>query len=111
RQDAPAAEVKKAYRRLSLLLHPDRNKEEDAESRFRQLVAIYEVLKDEERRRRYDDILVHGLPDWRQPVFYYRRVRKMSNGELAFLLFLILHRGSTTLSSGPSTWRSSWTRC
>lgn len=42
---------------------------------------------------RYDDILLNGLPDWRQPVFYYRRVRKMSNGELAFLLFLILTVG------------------
>lgn len=42
---------------------------------------------------RYDDILVNGLPDWRQPVFYYRRVRRMSNAELAFLLFLILTVG------------------
>lgn len=36
---------------------------------------------------------MNGLPDWRQPVFYYRRVRKMSNAELAFLLFLILTVG------------------
>nr|XP_046264198.1 dnaJ homolog subfamily C member 1 [Scatophagus argus] len=92
-QDASAAEIKKAYRRLSLSLHPDKNKDENAETQFRQLVAIYEVLKDEERRRKYDDILVNGLPDWRQPVFYYRRVRKMSNAELAFLLFLILTVG------------------
>lgn len=92
-QDASAAEIKKAYRRLSLSLHPDKNKDENAETQFRQLVAIYEVLKDEERRRRYDDILVNGLPDWRQPVFYYRRVRKMSNTELAFLLFIILTVG------------------
>ncbi|XP_061878876.1 dnaJ homolog subfamily C member 1 [Entelurus aequoreus] len=92
-QDAPAAEIKKAYRRLSLILHPDKNKDANAESQFRQLVAIYEVLKDEERRNRYDDILLNGLPDWRQPVFYYRRVRKMSNSELAFLLFLILTVG------------------
>ncbi|XP_077415876.1 dnaJ homolog subfamily C member 1 [Vanacampus margaritifer] len=92
-QDASASEIKKAYRRLSLVLHPDKNKEDDAEMKFRQLVAIYEVLKDEERRRRYDDILVNGLPDWRQPVFYYRRVRKMSNSELAFLLFIIVTVG------------------
>ncbi|KAK2822941.1 hypothetical protein Q5P01_023006 [Channa striata] len=92
-QDASAAEIKKAYRRLSLILHPDKNKDENAETQFRQLVAIYEVLKDEERRRKYDDILVNGLPDWRQPVFYYRRVRKMSNLELGFLLFLILTVG------------------
>ncbi|XP_072525367.1 dnaJ homolog subfamily C member 1 [Salminus brasiliensis] len=92
-QDASSSEIKKAYRRLSLVLHPDKNKDENAETQFRQLVAIYEVLKDEERRQRYDDILVNGLPDWRQPVFYYRRVRKMSNGELGFLLFLILTVG------------------
>ncbi|KAF7692818.1 dnaJ homolog subfamily C member 1 [Silurus meridionalis] len=92
-QDASPAEIRKAYRRLSLILHPDKNKDENAETQFRQLVAIYEVLKDEERRKGYDDILVNGLPDWRQPVFYYRRVRKMSNGELGFLLFLILTVG------------------
>ncbi|XP_037618930.1 dnaJ homolog subfamily C member 1 [Sebastes umbrosus] len=92
-QDASPAEIKKAYRRLSLSLHPDKNKDENAETQFRQLVAIYEVLKDEERRHRYDDILENGLPDWRQPVFYYRRVRKMSNAELAFLVFLILTVG------------------
>uniref|UniRef100_A0A3B4E0N6 DnaJ homolog subfamily C member 1 n=1 Tax=Pygocentrus nattereri TaxID=42514 RepID=A0A3B4E0N6_PYGNA len=92
-QDATSSEIKKAYRRLSLILHPDKNKDENAETQFRQLVAIYEVLKDEERRQRYDDILVNGLPDWRQPMFYYRRVRKMSNGELGFLLFLILTVG------------------
>ncbi|MFT7813850.1 dnaJ homolog subfamily C member 1 [Arapaima gigas] len=92
-QDASAADIRKAYRRLSLTLHPDKNKDENAETQFRQLVAIYEVLKDEERRQRYDDILVNGLPDWRQPVYYYRRVRKMSNAELGFLLFLILTVG------------------
>lgn len=92
-QDASSSEIRKAYRRLSLILHPDKNKNENAETQFRQLVAIYEVLKDEERRQSYDDILVNGLPDWRQPVFYYRRVRKMSNSELGFLLFLILTVG------------------
>ncbi|XP_018419577.1 PREDICTED: dnaJ homolog subfamily C member 1 isoform X2 [Nanorana parkeri] len=92
-QDASSADIRKAYRRLSLILHPDKNKEENAETQFRQLVTIYEVLKDEERRARYDDILVNGLPDWRQPVFYYRRVRKMSNAELALLLFIIFTVG------------------
>ncbi|KAF2983580.1 hypothetical protein EK904_005773, partial [Melospiza melodia maxima] len=92
-RDASSADIRKAYRKLSLILHPDKNKDENAEIQFRQLVAIYEVLKDEERRQRYDDILINGLPDWRQPVFYYRRVRKMSNAELALLLFIILTVG------------------
>ncbi|XP_004859993.1 dnaJ homolog subfamily C member 1 [Heterocephalus glaber] len=92
-QDASSTDIRKAYRKLSLTLHPDKNKDENAETQFRQLVAIYEVLKDDERRQRYDDILINGLPDWRQPVFYYRRVRKMSNAELALLLFIILTVG------------------
>uniref|UniRef100_A0A8C6QV38 DnaJ homolog subfamily C member 1 n=1 Tax=Nannospalax galili TaxID=1026970 RepID=A0A8C6QV38_NANGA len=92
-QDASSADIRKAYRKLSLTLHPDKNKDANAETQFRQLVAIYEVLKDDERRQRYDDILINGLPDWRQPVFYYRRVRKMSNAELALLLFIILTVG------------------
>ncbi|XP_048223974.1 dnaJ homolog subfamily C member 1 [Perognathus longimembris pacificus] len=92
-QDASSADIRKAYRKLSLTLHPDKNKEDNAETQFRQLVAIYEVLKDDERRQRYDEILLNGLPDWRQPVFYYRRVRKMSNAELALLLFIILTVG------------------
>lgn len=37
---------------------------------------------------RYDIILRDGLPDWRQPVFYYRRVRKM--GILEFLVFIFV---------------------
>ncbi|XP_030055292.1 dnaJ homolog subfamily C member 1 [Microcaecilia unicolor] len=92
-QDASSVDIRKAYRKLSLTLHPDKNKEDNAEIQFRQLVAIYEVLKDEERRKRYDDVLTNGLPDWRQPVFYYRRVRKLSNAELALLLFIILTVG------------------
>ncbi|KAK7877627.1 hypothetical protein WMY93_031639 [Mugilogobius chulae] len=37
-QDAPATDIKKAYRRLSLVLHPDKNKEPDAEVKFRQIL-------------------------------------------------------------------------
>lgn len=37
-----------------------------------QLVAVYEILKDDQRRQQYNDILVNGLPDWRTPVYYYR---------------------------------------
>ena len=42
---------------------------------------------------RYDIILRDGLPDWRQPVFYYRRVRKMGLIEFGLLIFLILTIG------------------
>lgn len=75
-QSASSGDIKRAYRKLSLQLHPDKNKEEDAEAKFRQLVSIYEVLKDENKRKKYHEVLENGLPDWRQPIYYYRRVRK-----------------------------------
>ena len=60
---------------------------------FQQLVAIYEVLKDETKREMYKRVLVEGLPDWRTPVFYYRRARKMGFVELSVLFALILTVG------------------
>jgi len=42
---------------------------------------------------RYDEILVNGLPDWRQPVYYYRHVRKMGLVEFAILLTVLLTVG------------------
>jgi len=42
---------------------------------------------------RYDEVLANGLPDWKQPVYYYRRVRKMGLLELAILLTVILTTG------------------
>ena len=58
-----------------------------------QLVAVYEVLRDEEKRQMYNRVLVEGLPDWRTPVFYYRRARKMGFVELSALLALIITIG------------------
>ncbi|ESO87958.1 hypothetical protein LOTGIDRAFT_126787 [Lottia gigantea] len=84
--DASSKEIRKAYRKLTLKHHPDKNKEAEAEITFRKLVSVYEILKDEDKRKRYDKVLVEGLPDWRQPIFYYRRVRKMGLGELFILL-------------------------
>lgn len=38
-------------------------------------------------------VLENGLPDWRQPIYYYRRARKMGMFELLGLLFGILSLG------------------
>jgi molecular chaperone DnaJ len=54
-RDADADAVKKAYRRLALEHHPDRNNgSKDAEERFKEATEAYEVLRDPERRSAYD---------------------------------------------------------
>ncbi len=54
---ATAAEIKKSYRRLSKQYHPDVNVgSKTAEDKFKQLGEAYEVLKDPEKRRRYDQL-------------------------------------------------------
>ena len=53
----------------------------------RHLAGIYEVLKDKETRAMYDKVLVEGLPDWRMPAYYFRRMRKIGLAEgLLYLL-------------------------
>ena len=53
-KDAPADEIKKAYRRLARELHPDLNPSEDAQERFKLVTHAYEVLSDSDQRRNYD---------------------------------------------------------
>lgn len=47
---ASAAEIKKAYRQLSLKYHPDKNPSEDAATRFAEIASAHEVLSDQEKR-------------------------------------------------------------
>lgn len=52
---ASAEEIKKAYRRLAMKHHPDRNKGDDgSEARFKEAKEAYEVLKDGDKRAAYD---------------------------------------------------------
>ena len=58
---ADDGEIKKAFRRLARELHPDVNKEPDAEDRFKEAAEAYEVLSDTDRRATYDRYGHEGL--------------------------------------------------
>ena len=51
---AGQAEMKRAFRRLAMQYHPDRNRDEGAEEQFKEINEAYEVLSDPERRAAYD---------------------------------------------------------
>ncbi|MEN8718291.1 MAG: DnaJ domain-containing protein, partial [Sulfurovum sp.] len=47
-------EIKKAYRKLARKYHPDVNKDKDAEEKFKEINAAYEVLSDPQKKAQYD---------------------------------------------------------
>ncbi|MDP3561956.1 MAG: DnaJ C-terminal domain-containing protein [Legionellaceae bacterium] len=54
KRDASDKEIKTAYRRLARKYHPDLNKEPGVEEKFKELGAAYDILKDPEKRKIYD---------------------------------------------------------
>ena len=53
-RDAGDDEIRRAYRKLARQYHPDVNKEPGAEDRFKEISEAYDVLRDREKRERYD---------------------------------------------------------
>jgi molecular chaperone DnaJ len=60
-RDASEADIKKAYRKLAMEYHPDRNSAPDAETRFKEITEAYEVLRDPQKRAAYDRYGKAGL--------------------------------------------------
>ena len=59
-KNATKDEIKKAYRKLARLYHPDRNPDPEAEEKFKEINEAYHVLSDDEKREEYDRILRSG---------------------------------------------------
>src|SRR2546423_3898172 len=60
-KNASAAEIKKAYRKLAQQHHPDANPgKSEAEERFKEISAAYDVLSDNEKRAAYDRVREMG---------------------------------------------------
>lgn len=60
-KSATKDEIKKAYRKLSKQYHPDINKEEGADEKFKEISEAYEVLSDESKKARYDQFGHAGM--------------------------------------------------
>ena len=60
-KDADDATIKKAFKRLAIKYHPDRNHEEGAEKRFQEINEAYQVLSDPQKRAAYDQFGFEGM--------------------------------------------------
>ncbi|HEV8629006.1 MAG TPA: J domain-containing protein [Thermoanaerobaculia bacterium] len=79
-RSASQQEIQRAYRKLARKYHPDISKEPEAENRFKEITEAYEVLKDADKRQKYDQFGqawkqadrgggVGPPPGWEQVVF------------------------------------------
>lgn len=61
-KDASADDIKRAYRRMAMKYHPDKNPDnKEAEAKFKECAEAYEVLSDPGKRKQYDQFGVDGL--------------------------------------------------
>lgn len=86
---ASTAEIAKAYRKMSVQLHPDKNPGvKGAHERFGRLGVVSSILRKKESRQRYDFFYKNGVPKWRGTGYYYSRFRPGLGSVLAFLIIL-----------------------
>lgn len=66
-KDAATSQIKKAYRKLAVKYHPDKNPDDDdAVHKFHDINEAYEILSDEEKRKIYDQHGEEGLKNQAQ---------------------------------------------
>jgi len=110
---ASKEEIKKAYRKLALKYHPDRNKSPDAEEKFKELSEAYAILSDEEKRMQYDQFGHAGISgrytwdDIFRGVDFENIFREMGFGFGGFgTIFDMFFKGRSRQRYGPQKGRS-----
>lgn len=80
-------DIKKAYRKLALKFHPDKNKTPGSEEKFKEIAEAYEVLSDKKKREIYDRYGEEGLKGGNSK---YDLKNLTPTTEINWLLLLIL---------------------
>jgi len=102
-------QIKKAYRKLAMKWHPDRNPEDkaNAETKFKEIGEAYSVLSDEQKRKNYDQFGTDKAPNFQSSGFSNPRHSAPNQGHFTFKnaedLFqqFSFNFGDDQMSSGP----------
>ncbi len=82
-KDASPDDVKKQYRKLAMLYHPDRNPgDKQAEEKFKQIAEAYDVLSDPEKRRKFDEFIETKQNAEQQQKKYTYTTSQVANDEV-----------------------------
>ncbi|KAK7280191.1 hypothetical protein RJT34_25253 [Clitoria ternatea] len=89
-QSANASEIKKAYYKLSLKHHPDKNPDPESRKLFVKIANAYEILKDEATREQYDYAIAHPEEVFYNTARYYKAYYGHKTDTRAVLVGLLL---------------------